>query len=93
MWGGFAMIQLDPANTKPALIMGSQDRLFKRVYLSSLHFIKDRFQFLLPLKSWLFKKLELKWLKRLKRLKRLKTQSLNFVSPIVGKCIVIFKIC
>jgi len=60
MWGGFAMIQLDPANTKPALIMGSQDRLFKRVYLSSLHFIKDRFQFLLPLKSWLFKKLELK---------------------------------
>ena len=22
MWGGFAMIQLDPTNTKPALIMG-----------------------------------------------------------------------
>ena len=60
MWGGFAMIQLDPTNTKPALIMGSQERLFKSVYMSSMHLIKDRFHFLVPIKSWLFKKLGMK---------------------------------
>jgi hypothetical protein len=60
MWGGFAMIQLDPTNTTPALIMGSQEQLFKRAYLSSTHLIKDRFHFLAPVKSWLFKKLGLK---------------------------------
>ena len=60
MWGGFAMIQLDPTNTNPVSIMGSQEQLFKRAYLSSMHLIKDRFQFLLPLKSWLYKKLGIK---------------------------------
>ena len=60
MWGGFAMIQFDPTNTNPVSIMGSQEQLFKRAYLSSLHLIKDRFQFLLPLKSWLYKKLGIK---------------------------------
>ncbi|MFY8166092.1 MAG: hypothetical protein ACOVJ8_05830, partial [Sediminibacterium sp.] len=60
MWGGFAMIQLDPTNTNPASIMCSQEQLFKRAYLSSMHLIKDRFQFLLPLKSWLYKKVGIK---------------------------------
>jgi hypothetical protein len=60
MWGGFAMIQLDPTNTNPASIMGSQEQLFKRAYLSSTHLIKDRLQFLLPIKFWLFKKLGIK---------------------------------
>lgn len=60
MWGGFAMIQIDPANLKPPLIMGSQEHLFKRAYCSSLHLIKDPFHFIVPVKEWVFRKLGIK---------------------------------
>lgn len=60
MWGGFAMIKIDPSNTKPLEYMASQEHLFQRAYWSSLHLIKDPFHFLVPLKQKLFRKLGLK---------------------------------
>lgn len=60
MWGGFALIKIDPYNTKPLTYMASQERLFKRAYWSSLHIIKDPFHFLVPIKQAIFRKLGIK---------------------------------
>ncbi|MGI9138403.1 MAG: class I SAM-dependent methyltransferase [Sediminibacterium sp.] len=60
MWGGFALIKIDPQNTEPLTFMASQEHLFRRAYWSSLHIIKDRFHFLVPLKQALFRKLKIK---------------------------------
>lgn len=60
MWGGFAMIKIDPFNTKPLVYMASQEHLFQRAYWSSLHLIKDPFHFLVPLKQAIFRRLGIK---------------------------------
>jgi hypothetical protein len=60
MWGGFALIKIDPFNTKPLVYMASQEHLFQRAYWSSLHLIKDPFHFLVPLKQAIFRRLGIK---------------------------------
>lgn len=57
MWGGFAMIIIDPQNKEGLLKMSSQEHLFRRAYMSSIHLIKDPFHFLVPFKQKLFKSL------------------------------------
>jgi len=60
MWGGFAMIVIDPNKKEEALHLSSQEHLFRRAYLSSIHLIKDPFHFLVPFKQKIFKKLGLR---------------------------------
>jgi hypothetical protein len=45
MWGGFAMIVIDPNKQGETLQLSSQEHLFRRAYLSSIHLIKDPFHF------------------------------------------------
>jgi len=60
MWGGFAMIKIDPLNKMPLRFMASQENLFRRAYWSSIHIIKDPFHFLVPIKQAIFRKLGIK---------------------------------
>lgn len=54
MWGGLAMIQLDPNVKKAAPITESQGNLFLLAKLFSKHLIKDHLTFLSPLKRKLY---------------------------------------
>lgn len=56
MWGGLAMVKLDPSQKSSKGELGqSQKHLFESTHLHSIHLIKDRFQFLFPLKRKIFK--------------------------------------
>lgn len=56
MWGGFALIQIDPnfqgTSVKP---LESQKSLFQLAHIFSKHIIKDRLQFLVPVKRKVYK--------------------------------------
>ncbi|MFD2203708.1 class I SAM-dependent methyltransferase [Shivajiella indica] len=58
MWGGLAMVKMDPNHKSAPIEIGqSQKHLFAGTYLHSIHLIKDRLQFLFPLKRKIFKML------------------------------------
>lgn len=51
MWGGFAMIQLNPSYQGPSVpVLESQRNLFRLSHLFSKHIIKDPLKFLVPVK-------------------------------------------
>lgn len=54
MWGGFAIIKINPKIKKSnSRINQSQEMLFNSVYRNSIHIIKDKLLFLKPLKKLL----------------------------------------
>ncbi len=55
MWGGLALIKLNPDNNIPANINQSQKKLHQKIYLHSAHLIKDKLQFLSPVKKKIYK--------------------------------------
>lgn len=56
MWGGFAMIKLDPSKkTSGVEIHESQGHLFNCAHLASTHLIKDPLRFLGPIKKTVLK--------------------------------------
>jgi hypothetical protein len=57
MWGGLAMIRVNPENQQPTEVMASQEQLFLRAYWGSTHLIKDRMRFLGPWKKALYRML------------------------------------
>lgn len=58
MWGGFAMIKLNPLKKEAGVeINECQKRLFRNTYPASVHWFKDPLQLLSPLKKFLYKKL------------------------------------
>ena len=58
MWGGLAMIKLNPLNKEPVVVVNeSQGHLFKHTRLASVHLIKDPLRFLSPVKKSLYKRL------------------------------------
>lgn len=58
MWGGFAMIRVDPSKTNSGVsINESQKGLFQQTRLASVHLLKDPLRFLSPLKKFLYKQL------------------------------------
>jgi len=58
MWGGLAMVKMDPHHKSTGIKIGqSQKNLFEGTYVRSIHLIKDRLQFLFPLKRRIFKML------------------------------------
>lgn len=57
MWGGFAMIIVDPDHRSGVEVTASLRHMQKSLYWRSVHLFKDQFQFLVPLKQRLFKKL------------------------------------
>lgn len=60
MWGGFAMMMIDPNHHNGAVPSESMKKMYRRLHWGSVHLIKDPFQFLVPLKQRLFKKLKLR---------------------------------
>lgn len=58
MWGGLAMIKLNPLKKDPSVIISeSQGHLFEHTRLASVHLLKDPLRFLSPLKKSLYKRL------------------------------------
>jgi hypothetical protein len=57
MWGGLAMIRVNPGNNQTPAIHASQGHLFRRAYWGSTHLIKDRLRFLGPRKKALYRML------------------------------------
>lgn len=58
MWGGFAMIKLNPLKKESSVIINeSQKHLFNVAHLASVHLVKDPLHFLSPVKKFLYKKL------------------------------------
>jgi hypothetical protein len=60
MWGGFAMIQINPNHKGRVSIQASLEKMYRRTYWGSVHIFKDSLQFLVPLKQKIFRKLGLK---------------------------------
>jgi hypothetical protein len=51
MWGGLAMLKLNPYFQGPSVpVLESQKKMFQLAHLFSKHIIKDRLQFLVPFK-------------------------------------------
>ena len=51
MWGGFALVKLNPSYQGPAIpVSESQRKLFQLAHLFSKHIIKDQLKFLIPIK-------------------------------------------
>tara|TARA_B100000900_G_C20587498_1_gene720221 strand:- start:237 stop:1013 length:777 start_codon:yes stop_codon:yes gene_type:complete len=59
MWGGFGIIVVNKKIKTNPKINASQESLFKKTYIGSKHFVKDKFLFLRPLKKFIYKKLNL----------------------------------
>ncbi len=59
MWGGFAMITIDPKHHHETRVTASLNHMYKRVFWGSVHIFKDPLQFFVPFKQRLFKKLNL----------------------------------
>lgn len=58
MWGGFAIMKLDPAKKETGVaIHESQGHLFRLTRIVSVHIWKDALRFLIPVKQWLYKKM------------------------------------
>jgi hypothetical protein len=57
MWGGLAMIRVNPENQQPLEIVASQGHLYRRALWGSTHLIKDRLRFLGPWKKALYRML------------------------------------
>jgi hypothetical protein len=55
MWGGFALVQLNPNFQGPKVtLLESQRNLFRLAHVFSKHIIKDRLKFLIPVKRKLY---------------------------------------
>jgi hypothetical protein len=55
LWGGFAVILIDPTHTVGSKLKDSFGKMQKRLYLSSIHIIKDPIQSLVMLKRRIFR--------------------------------------
>jgi len=60
MWGGFAMIKINTNQKTNYKVNASQEMLFKRAYVGSIHIIKDKLSFLKPIKKLIYSALSLK---------------------------------
>jgi hypothetical protein len=55
LWGGFAMILIDPLHTEGTRLKKSFENMQRRLYLSSIHIVKDPIQSLIMLKRKIFR--------------------------------------
>lgn len=60
MWGGFALIVIDPTHNNGVEITASLQHMQKSLFWRSVHLFKDPLQFLVPFKQRLFRKLGIK---------------------------------